>query len=301
MSLLSRRRAQRVTFCIPAFNAEGFLLDTLRSVERQTHEDFRALVSVDLSDDATARIVRQHLPDRRFRPFVHRRRLGWAGNLNFLMRKVRSRYFCVLPHDDLLEPSYAARMLEALEGRVGAVAAHSDIRCFGNLERVLSQESIVGDRLSRALGYLERHYAAVLLRAVVDRGRSGPAPIFESNSYSDFSEDAVWGLRLALRGEVLRVPEALYSKRFHDGAYHRRWHRWNDEEALDAWLHHCVACFEVVREAGLFREWPAEIVRACLDRFHQSRADLWRAERLRELAARPESRARFVAAMVTSR
>lgn len=284
-----------VTFCVPVYNAEAFLAETLDSVRRQTHTDYKVLVSIDRSTDRSAEVARGFLADRRFRLFVHRKRLGWAGNLNFLLAKVRSRYFCVLPHDDLLAPPYIRRLLEALAERPRAVAAHSDLHGFGEHEAVIHQEDLVGDRLTRVVAYLERHYPAVLFRALVDRKRLGGRVEFGSNAHRDFAEDTVWGLRLAVRGEVVRVPETLYEKRYHGASYHRDWQRWSDEQALDAWIHHCVRCFEVTREEGVFAEHPVAITRACLNRLWQSEAGLWLTDRLRPLAQDPESLARFVA------
>src|SRR5215470_13185901 len=48
----------RVSVIIPAFNAEEYLGDALRSVQSQTYDDWEAVVCDDCSTDATAALAR---------------------------------------------------------------------------------------------------------------------------------------------------------------------------------------------------------------------------------------------------
>jgi glycosyltransferase involved in cell wall biosynthesis len=74
-----------VTICVPAYQSEGFVADTLAAVARQTHERIRVLVSVDASSDGTEAACRVFESDRRFRVFAAvsvgsaTRTFSWTG------------------------------------------------------------------------------------------------------------------------------------------------------------------------------------------------------------------------------
>ncbi len=123
-----------VTVCIPTWQAEAFIDQTLGCARNQTYPRLRImiLVSVDHSDDRTTEICQRHArEDRRVEGFAQGERLGWARNINFLLDQVTSEYFFIYPHDflndsprfdnvsgalhdplegyEMLEPSYKSR------------------------------------------------------------------------------------------------------------------------------------------------------------------------------------------------
>ena len=83
----------RVGVCIPAYEAAAFIDRTLRCARAQTHTELRIVVSVDVSADATAEICHAHAgEDERVEVFVQRERLGWAGNVNFLLAEANAPF-----------------------------------------------------------------------------------------------------------------------------------------------------------------------------------------------------------------
>jgi glycosyltransferase involved in cell wall biosynthesis len=76
---------------LPAWRAAEFIQPTLDSLSAQTHGNFTVRVSVDLCDDETFAICKRHAArDARFRVTRQDRRLGYAGNCNFLMGRASS-------------------------------------------------------------------------------------------------------------------------------------------------------------------------------------------------------------------
>lgn len=64
--------------------------------------------------------------DARFQLLRQTDRLGWVGNTNALLRVARGDHFFFALHDDLVAPTYVARLVEALERNPAAVLAFSD-------------------------------------------------------------------------------------------------------------------------------------------------------------------------------
>ena len=90
----------------------------------------RVLVSVDGSSDGgrCREACEPFAADPRFRIVAQPRRLGWVGNCNWLIGRVETPFFALLPHDDLLHERYVERLLGELRSRPRADGAPSPRR-----------------------------------------------------------------------------------------------------------------------------------------------------------------------------
>ncbi len=274
---------QKITVCIPAYNASDFVEETIESVLSQTYDEFLCIVSVDLSEDDTFDIVQPYRRDPRVRIFRQQKRLGWSGNVNFLFRISTSLYVCLVPHDDILDPRYLEMLLPEIERNDGTSVVFADLCTFGQgHDSTICQESIIGNVAQRVSNYLRFHYSAVLFRGIVNRKLVGRQIFCESNPFEDFSEDTIWGLRMVLKGDAVRIPKVLYRKRYLETSYHATWQRWSKEKKLQAWLYHCARCLEVVQNFPGIDIHDKRIKDALQSRILQRDAGLWHDDVLRE-------------------
>jgi hypothetical protein len=235
------------TVCIPVWNGEAFVEETLESVRAQTLDDISVLVSVDRSEDRSADICRAFAArDPRFEAIVHSTRLGWIGNVNWLLRHLESEYVTVLPHDDVLAPSYLERLIAELETRPEAVLAFSDVQSFGTRELVRSGPSSTGDLFTRIVDFLYLSTTAIAWRGVFR------STVLEHGCYLDevngAAADQVWLLRLAIEGSLIRVPEVLYRKRLHEASVVANSMK-NGMPIDSHWADHCVSCHRIALAA----------------------------------------------------
>jgi glycosyltransferase involved in cell wall biosynthesis len=257
-----------VTVCVPVWNGASFVAETLESLRNQTLTDFRALISVDRSDDESVAICRAFESDTRFMVTVQPERLGWIGNVNALLARVETELGCILPHDDLLAPVYLERLVKRLDAEPSAVLAYSDIEMFGPRADTRIQPELVGTRLTRILAFLNDHFAAVGWRGVFR------SLVLEKGHFhrDEPKADTLWLLELAGEGDLLRVPEVLYRKRLHKDSARNQPDWYMPSRAIN-WLDHCAACYEIAMSAA---EWSVrerqEIAAAALARalrFHE--------------------------------
>lgn len=205
------RRRDEVSICIPAWQSAAFIGRTLDFALGQTHRRIRVLVSVDRSDDGTAELcLARASADRRLQVFVQHERLGWAGNVNFLLGRVRTPYFFLYFHDDVLLPQYTERLLHRLRSRPDAASVHCDMGHFGATDHVsvgLAYEGAAVQRLGAFLVAPERGSPLRSLTRTTVLARGARMP-----------EDACAGLwanepylmRLLAAGPALHLPETLY-------------------------------------------------------------------------------------------
>ena len=214
-----------VSICIPAWQSQAFIRRTLDFALGQTHRRVRVLVSIDQCDDDTAAmcLARAH-QDSRLAVFVQPSRLGWAGNVNFLLGQVSTPYFFLYFHDDVIVPQYTARLLHALQRRPDAASVHCDMDHFGAARAVsvgFAYEGSVARRLGAFLVTPERGSPL--------RSLTRSALLADGLRLPTGEIDGLWAnepylMRLVAAGPAVHVPEILY-------------YRWNQREGglTDGW------------------------------------------------------------------
>lgn len=227
--------APLVSIGIPAYNAAGFLEAAVRSAYAQDYPHVRLIVSVDRSTDGTADLARRLAAEHGFDLVVQPRRLGWIGNSNAVLRRMTSDFGMILPQDDVLLPSYVSRCMEALLANEASAVACSDIERVP-IGRIISQLELRGDRVGRVAKCIEDGFAGVSYRGVVRFGRFRRREI--PNAIGGFAGDTLWMVRMAIAGEIVRVPEALYRKTFHAKSAHHTWKHMTGTHEDRRWLAH---------------------------------------------------------------
>ena len=224
-----------VTIGIPAYNATRFLEATVQSACAQDYPNVRLIVSVDQSTDGTVDLARQLASEHGFELVVQPRRLGWIGNSNAALRHMTSEFGMILPHDDLLSPSYVSRCMAALLANEASVVACSDLECVPS-GIIVPQLELRGNRAARVAKCVEDGFLAVSYRGVLRLGRFRRREV--PNAIGGFAADSLWMVRMAIAGEIVRVPEVLYRKTFHPTSAHHPWKQMTDSQEERRWLAH---------------------------------------------------------------
>lgn len=244
---------------VPVYRGADFIAETLRSILRQEHQEFRVCISIDGEDVACLEQCRPFLADSRFELHVQPHRLGWAANLNWLMTRCQEEFFCFWQQDDLASTSFLARLVAHAAHYPEAGCVFTDVQWFGTRIDRVESPSLTGFALERVLWQIE-HGSYVpflgLVRADV-LARVGPVRLTPHDSAL---EDQVWLARLAGQGPWHRVPGALYFKRGHTAEAHLEWEGMCDDgERRRIWLEWGVGMLE----AALAVSPPQEHDRLC--------------------------------------
>jgi len=110
----SRASTPPVTICIPTFNGEAYLRQSVESALQQDFEDFELLIVDDCSEDSSVNIAYDYARyDSRVRVYVNERNLGLGGNWNRCATLARGAWIKFLFQDDTLDPMCVKRMLAA--------------------------------------------------------------------------------------------------------------------------------------------------------------------------------------------
>jgi hypothetical protein len=231
-----------ITVGVPVYRGERFIEETLRSIQRQTHQHINVIVSLDGPDARAEALCTPFASDPRFRVVVQPHRLGWVGNIAWLMSQAGTPWWCYQQQDDLLDPRYLEVLLDHARNAPEAAVVYCDIEAFGGYGATIVQPSVTGSAVARQLALLYDHHAAVAFRGLTRaEALAGGIP---PNEIDSFACETVWMAVAARWGELRRVPVTLYRKRYHDDNEHTKWDRWPVEKRTQAWIVHCASMLE---------------------------------------------------------
>ena len=120
-----------VAVIVPAYNAEAWLADCIRSVQLQTFKDWNLIIVDDGSPDRSREIAEEFaLKDSRIR-VISRKNGGLSAARNTgLMHVGDIPYVTFLDADDFLHPEYLASLMEMQEGRSDRISCLSYFRPY---------------------------------------------------------------------------------------------------------------------------------------------------------------------------
>ncbi|MBI5429525.1 MAG: glycosyltransferase [Nitrosomonadales bacterium] len=126
-----------VSVCIPVYNGEKYIAETIQSVLAQTYSKIEILVQDNASTDATVSILRE-LAANNSRICIERngQNCGMSANWNRVINRARGDYIMLLSADDLLKEAFVATCLETfLQQDVDVVTTNHLYLSGGRLSR----------------------------------------------------------------------------------------------------------------------------------------------------------------------
>ena len=235
----------RILIGVPAFRGARFIRETLESIQQQDHGDFRVLISVDGNDTETAAACELFLADSRFSLAMQSDRLGWAGNLNWLMSQQNYDFFCFWQQDDFTTSNYISELLKAATADPSAVCFFSDIQWVGLRHHLTTTPSVTGSSLDRSLSVFET-MNGVPFRGLIRKDAIERAGPIRRTEFESAFEEFVWVARLAREGNLHRVEGPIYYKRAHPDSTHDKWHAKDSAWKRAVWLEFGVGMLETI-------------------------------------------------------
>lgn len=243
---------------MPSYNAEEFIERTLTGLKNQTYSNFKVLISDDCSTDQTVPVIQSAIKDdERFRLIKQKSNLGWAENVNYLMKKAveTGEYVFIMPHDDQISPEYIQKLTLALQQNPTAVLAFSDVECtyvsgrtatvkFRHLQGISNRRKRTR-KLIRFKGPWWVAYRGIVRSDTVRK----IIPLKKNEGrFPEFLLDWIWLIKLSLKGEFIRIPEVLYSKFYREESVSVLW-TYNIRNMIHALKH----CSRILRRPAVSR------------------------------------------------
>lgn len=115
----------KVSVCIPSYNLSPFLGAAIEGVLAQTFTDFELLIEDDGSTDDSAKVAESY-SDPRIKFYARSENWGANETTNSLVSKATGEYICLLPADDVWEPTKLEKQVAYLDANpeCGIVFGH---------------------------------------------------------------------------------------------------------------------------------------------------------------------------------
>lgn len=260
--------ADEVTILIPAYMAERFIDRTMRFARGQTHRNISILVSIDVGTDQTAAIVQRHADDDdRVTVVAHDQRLGWAGNVNFLLDRVATPYAFLYFHDDVIVPQYVERLVAEAQRRPDAASVHCTVGRFGGDTGTSTARAFDGPSVERLLEFFLAPNQGSPLRALMRTALTADVRV------PDGATGGLWGnvpflVAMVAAGPALAVDETLYY-RWHQrtGGLTDGWEKLSGQEMLAGWRANIATVVDIIGTAAGSDEHHDALMAAAFLRF----------------------------------
>lgn len=234
-----------VSIIMACYNSEKWIQETIRSVQRQTFDDWELLITDDCSSDSSAAIIREEQKkDTRIKLYVFDVNQGAGKARNNSVLKARGRYIAYLDSDDLWADTKLEHQIAYMRER-DIPMCYTDydiINENGEYRKTIKVPKSVTyhEYLKRPITCthsimfdMEKIDRRLLLMPDIRRGQDG----------------ATWlqVLKTGVQGYALSEPLARYRR--HDGSLSsnkiksikRMWYLYREVEHLPAW-YSCI-CF----------------------------------------------------------
>jgi glycosyltransferase involved in cell wall biosynthesis len=203
--------APRVSVVIPAWNAAGFITETIRTVMASRDIACEVIVVDDGSSDDTARVVSGlGAPVR----LVTGSRQGVCAARNLGVSLARADYIAFLDHDDLFEPDKLARQAAQLDSRPELGLVFTQARTVGGeaeelFPQIADPEPFLASAYENLVHWNYIPMSSVMARRSCLRATTGVRGEGPFDPRFALAEDWDLWLRLAADHAVGFIPEPL--------------------------------------------------------------------------------------------
>ena len=280
--------APEVSIGIPVYNGQSYLSELLGCLLEQSFQNFEIVISDNASTDRTSEICADYVGrDTRIRYSRNERNIGAAKNFNRVFELTGAPYFKWTAHDDLYEPTYLERCLDAIKHSPEVVLCHSGVRFVDNdgcrLQYDGNRQCYVNDRGGVFLPPNAQWAMETLTPLHLAEGHSPPSRFHDavhriasctqifgiirrhalcrsSLIKSYYGSDKAVLAELALMGRFHQVEDQLFAKRCHSemsfSLSPQQKARWIDPDAHRSLTH--LSLFPV----RLFFDYMKAVIRA---------------------------------------
>lgn len=107
-----------VSVITPSYNTEKYIIETIKSVQKQTYTNWEMIIVDDCSTDCTVEIVKKYIKetnDKRIRLLINNKNSGAAISRNYALKLSKGKWIAFLDSDDLWDSKKLERQISFMK------------------------------------------------------------------------------------------------------------------------------------------------------------------------------------------
>jgi glycosyltransferase involved in cell wall biosynthesis len=212
-----------ISIGLPVYNGEKYLIQAIDSVLNQTFTDFELIIVDNASNDATQKICLDYIrKDSRIKYYRNHLNVGGPRNYNIAFELSSGKFFKWAAHDDILAKDYLEKCVQVLNSDSSIVLCHSKVGCIDQ------NGSLVGNYDDRTLDKINSYKPHERFADLISQrntcwaihGLMRTSCLEKTSLHGDYIDgDRNLLAELGLMGRIYEIPEHLFFRRDHPGAY----------------------------------------------------------------------------------
>ncbi len=205
-----------VSICIPVFNGENTIRDTLLSAINQTYENIEIVVVDNCSEDNTVNIVQANMSGH-IRLYQNSENLGMVGNWNKCLEYAKGEYITILCADDLLNRDCIEKKVNIMRENKDVVMVFSASEIINEngtslmKRRIFNNNKIMEGKKISLRSYREKNLFGEPSNVLFRKSALNETGGFDASMY--YSADWDMWLKIANTGKVGYISEVLMKYR----------------------------------------------------------------------------------------
>lgn len=210
----------RLNIGLPVYNGEKYIEETLISLQKQTFQDYKLIISDNASTDRTEDICRAYASrDNRICYFRNEKNIGATQNWYRVFDLSSSEYFASVAHDDLYDPEYMRSCIEVLDRDPSTILCYSKTGVIDETGNLVGKYDVEVDTSSADPGQRLYNVIAIDLLCIQLYGVMRSNALRATKMFSGYYGcDRNTLFELCLLGKLVELPEQLFHHRLYQGA-----------------------------------------------------------------------------------
>ena len=223
-------RVPCISVCLPVYNGESYISAAINSICEQSFADLELIISDNASTDGTQVLCREAMMhDSRIQYFRSDTNRGLAWNFNRAFALATGRYLMWIGHDDLMEPDYLRQCVDGMQQEADALLCFSNANYIDGEGSVLQRVDLTNPGAAETPSERFKH---ILYDDKCDPicGLMKTEFLRQTRLHAGYADsDRVLLAEMGFRGRFCKIPDYLFSRRFHalqtTTRYSDRWDR----------------------------------------------------------------------------
>jgi glycosyltransferase involved in cell wall biosynthesis len=150
-----------VSICIPVYNAEKTIAETIRSILGQTYRNMEVLVLDNASTDNTPAVLAE-FSDPRLRIYRNDINIGAERNFSKAVQSAKGEYIALFHADDVYLPQMVEKQVQAFQGNPAAGAVFTQANFINSSGEIIGESSLPPELRNREIYYFPEIFQAIL-------------------------------------------------------------------------------------------------------------------------------------------